>query len=238
MLRIVGRILLPLVSMLIVLTPAHAQTESPVAATAATVLSTCSKLHTSAARSLSSATKSQAQTLCKQAGTHAGAVRFWKSKERRWTLYSRYAKQACWELSAELLRGPRSLCVLGRAEVRVHAQLLSKITLKIQALLPKPHLAHNWLYDAFVCIHGGEGAWNTDTGNGYYGGLQEDGTFQRQYGPDFMKRWGTADNWPAWAQITAAIRAHNGWAQAPDPRARKARGFYPWPNTAHACGLI
>lgn len=32
-----------------------------------------------------------------------------------------------------------------------------------------PPLAH---LDLWVCIHDGEGAWNDDTGNGYYGGLQ------------------------------------------------------------------
>ena len=47
------------------------------------------------------------------------------------------------------------------------------------------------------------------------------------YGPDFVARWGTADNWPAWAQLQVALRAY-----------RAGRGFYPWPNTARACGLI
>jgi hypothetical protein len=51
--------------------------------------------------------------------------------------------------------------------------------------------------------------------------------FMRRYGRDFLVRWGTADNWPAWAQIEAAARAH-----------RSGRGFTPWPNTARACGLL
>jgi hypothetical protein len=80
---------------------------------------------------------------------------------------------------------------------------------------------------AFRCIHRYEGAWDSNTGNGYYGGLQMDIRFQRRYGPDYVQRWGTADNWPAWAQLQVAARAY-----------RSGRGFYPWPNTARACGLI
>lgn len=93
-------------------------------------------------------------------------------------------------------------------------------------LHPKPRL-DSGLVNAFICIHGYEGAWNANTGNGYYGGLQMDLAFQGRYGGDFMRRWGTADNWPAWAQLQAAIRAY-----------QSGRGFYPWPNTARACGLI
>jgi hypothetical protein len=84
-----------------------------------------------------------------------------------------------------------------------------------------------FLEGAFLCIHRFEGAWNSNTGNGYYGGLQMDASFQRRYGGDFVTRWGTADNWPAWAQLQTAVRAY-----------RSGRGFYPWPNTARACGLI
>ena len=80
---------------------------------------------------------------------------------------------------------------------------------------------------SFLCIHHYEGAWNANTGNGYYGGLQMDLTFQGRYGADFVRLWGTADNWPSWAQLQAAVRAY-----------QSGRGFWPWPNTARACGLI
>jgi hypothetical protein len=83
------------------------------------------------------------------------------------------------------------------------------------------------LNSAFLCIHRYEGAWNSNTGNGYYGGLQMDIRFQSLYGAEFVHRWGTADNWPAWAQLIAATRAY-----------QSGRGFYPWPNTARVCGLI
>jgi len=83
------------------------------------------------------------------------------------------------------------------------------------------------LSSGFLCIHRYEGAWNANTGNGYYGGLQMDRRFQSLYGSDYVARWGTADNWPAWAQLQAAVRAY-----------QSGRGFYPWPNTARVCGLI
>jgi hypothetical protein len=83
------------------------------------------------------------------------------------------------------------------------------------------------LLEAFGCIHRFEGAWGSNTGNGYYGGLQMDVSFQRRYGHEFEARWGTADNWPVWAQLTAAVRAY-----------RSGRGFSPWPNTARFCGLL
>jgi hypothetical protein len=79
----------------------------------------------------------------------------------------------------------------------------------------------------FACIHRYEGPWTANTGNGYFGGLQMDGPFMRRYGADFVGLWGTADRWPAWAQIEAAARAY-----------RDGRGFSPWPNAARACGVL
>jgi hypothetical protein len=79
---------------------------------------------------------------------------------------------------------------------------------------------------AWHCIHRHEGAWNDPNGP-YYGGLQMDLSFQRLYGPELLRRKGTADNWTPIEQIWVAERAY-----------RSGRGFYPWPNTARACGLI
>jgi hypothetical protein len=84
-----------------------------------------------------------------------------------------------------------------------------------------------FLANAFTCIHRFEGSWNADTGNGYYGGLQMDIGFQSTYGGAYLRRWGTADHWPVWAQLDAAARAYES-----------GRGFGPWPNTARMCGLI
>lgn len=82
------------------------------------------------------------------------------------------------------------------------------------------------LYNKWACIHRYEGAWNSNTGNGYYGGLQMDYGFMQTYGPEFLARWGTANNWPVWAQLKTAERAY------------ATRGYGPWPNTARACGLL
>ena len=88
-----------------------------------------------------------------------------------------------------------------------------------------PHRAQ-WL-----CIHRYERhplqGWATRTGNGYYGGLQMDISFQRTYGSDVYRRRGTANNWSAVEQMWVAERAY-----------RSGRGFTPWPNTARSCGLL
>lgn len=84
-----------------------------------------------------------------------------------------------------------------------------------------PYKSH-WL-----CIHRYEGSWNANTGNGYYGGLQMDLTFQRTYGWYLLNRKGTANRWTPHEQMWVAERAR-----------RSGRGFYPWPNTARYCGLI
>jgi hypothetical protein len=83
-----------------------------------------------------------------------------------------------------------------------------------------------WHTSGARCVKNHEGAWTSNTGNGYYGGFQADLSFQQAYGAEFYRRWGTANNWPVWAQITMAYR---GWHR---------RGWHPWPNTARACGLL
>ena len=83
------------------------------------------------------------------------------------------------------------------------------------------------VYAKWECIHGHEGAWNAATENGFYGGLQMDLGFQKTHGWTRFKLWGTADNWPVWAQLRAAEDAYYS-----------GRGFHPWPNTARYCGLL
>jgi len=89
-----------------------------------------------------------------------------------------------------------------------------------RALRP-PHKA-DWL-----CIHGREGPWRANTGNGYYGGLQMDISFQRTYGHYLLRTKGYAHHWTPLEQMWVAERAY-----------RSGRGFHPWPNTARACGLL
>lgn len=91
-------------------------------------------------------------------------------------------------------------------------------------LQPRPLVPHDSVYQALLCIHGYEGAWN-DPDKPYWGGLQMDLSFQQTYGPEFLARYGTADNWPIVDQLIAGRRAV------------KARGYSPWPNTARDCGL-
>lgn len=79
---------------------------------------------------------------------------------------------------------------------------------------------------AWLCINRYEGPWH-DPHAPYYGGLQMDLTFQQIYGADLLRRKGTADRWTPLEQMWVAERAY-----------RSGRGFYPWPNTARACGLL
>ncbi|MGD9573255.1 MAG: transglycosylase family protein [Thermoleophilia bacterium] len=83
-------------------------------------------------------------------------------------------------------------------------------------------------YDELMCIaeHESHGTWDINTGNGYYGGLQMDRTFQQTYSPGLYARKGTADNWTQEEQMRTAEKAIVG------------RGFSPWPNTARMCGLL
>jgi Transglycosylase-like domain len=80
---------------------------------------------------------------------------------------------------------------------------------------------------AWLCIHRYEGGWKSNTGNGYYGGLQMDLGFQRTYGRELLRRKGTADRWTPLEQMWVGERA-----------LRAGRGFYPWPNAAARCGLL
>jgi hypothetical protein len=89
---------------------------------------------------------------------------------------------------------------------------------KRRALNP-PH-RNDWL-----CIHGYEAAWDDGTAP-YYGGLQMDLEFQATYGRDLLRRKGTADHWTVLEQMWVAERAF------------RTRRFWPWPNTARACGLL
>lgn len=85
---------------------------------------------------------------------------------------------------------------------------------------------------AWLCIKHYEsdccGGWKTNTGNGYYGGLQMDSDFMHTYGRDMIAKYGGyAFRWNARDQVIVAQRAYIS-----------GRGYYPWPVTAHICGLI
>jgi len=82
----------------------------------------------------------------------------------------------------------------------------------------------DYVTSGLLCIHQYEGSW-TDPNGPYYGGLQMDYNFMEAYGGAFLRRWGTADHWPIWAQLQAGRNAV------------AVRGWNPWPTTRHFCGL-
>lgn len=71
------------------------------------------------------------------------------------------------------------------------------------------------------------GRWTCNTGNGYYGGLQMDRSFQRTYNSEALKLWGTANNWPIGAQMLAADRAYKNRGLQPWPSSHKQYGYRP-----------
>jgi hypothetical protein len=83
-----------------------------------------------------------------------------------------------------------------------------------------PHERH------WRCLQAHEGPWR-DANDPYWGGLQMDRSFMRQYAPRHLLRRGWANTWTPVEQMWVAERA-----------LRAGRGFYPWPNTARTCGLI
>lgn len=119
------------------------------------------------------------------------------------------------------------LLKFGGHEKRVALSRLSAARAAAALAALPPH------YNSWLCIHGGEGAWNANTGNGFYGGLQMDWAFMAAYGRWLLYPHGpthtavTADRWTPLQQMWVAEHA-----------LQAGRGFYPWPNTARACGLI
>jgi hypothetical protein len=80
--------------------------------------------------------------------------------------------------------------------------------------------------NSWYCIHHFEGSWS-DSDDPYWGGLQMDRGFMKTYAPLVLRHRGFANRWSPLEQMWVAERAH-----------RSGRGFGPWPNTAHYCGLL
>ncbi len=84
-------------------------------------------------------------------------------------------------------------------------------------------------WDNWMCIHSHEGGWTMTppaSGGPYWGGLQMDRDFMNTYGPEYVRMWGYASNWPPFVQVLVAERAF------------RTRGYNPWPQTARMCGLL
>jgi hypothetical protein len=115
-------------------------------------------------------------------------------------------------------------CARARSLFRAHVWLQTLATTRLAVLYPPPPTvsAASW-----ECIHSHEGAWDSNTGNGYYGGLQMDSGFMSTYGPELLREKGTADHWTPAEQMEVAQKAHDA-----------GRGYGPWPNTAAMCGLL
>jgi len=149
----------------------------------------------------------------------AKAVAYWSHRIRTWRVETWH-----WErvMGVPLIRA------------RPHRALATRSTTRLRRLTGLwhrrehrawRHAQHPPLLSDWLCIHRYEGAWN-DAGAPYWGGLQMDLSFQREYGSWLLRTKGTADRWTPIEQIWAAVRA---W---------RTRGFSPWPNTARACGLV
>ena len=97
---------------------------------------------------------------------------------------------------------------------------------------PSDMLTHSLPWRAFgfgELAKGNLALWNPHVFGGapYFGGLQMDIGFQRTYGAGLLARKGTADHWTPLEQMWVAERA-----------LRSGRGFFAWPNTARACGVL
>lgn len=148
--------------------------------------------------------------------------RYSAGKPDHWRVAARH--RTCWShLPSKWSR----VCDQARKRMLAHRWLLQVANDRLSRLYPVRPSIEGWLLSAFMCIHGYEGAWNANTGNGYHGGLQMDWGFMSTYGPEYVRRWGGAENWPIWAQLDAAVKAYHS-----------GRGFGPWPNTARNCGLL
>ena len=118
--------------------------------------------------------------------------------------------------------------VQARKDANARGRTIRRLQREIR--MQHPSATGHWLDGAFLCIHRyerGAAGWQTDTGNGYRGGLQMDASFSYTYGPAWAKAyWGSNPaHWPAAVQMTAAMHA---WT---------TRGFGPWPTTRRMCGL-
>jgi hypothetical protein len=117
---------------------------------------------------------------------------------------------------------------LGWRRESLRAQLSSQARVlgRYRAQARRPLRVRLQRFEAWVCIHRHEAAWN-DRGDPYWGGLQMDRGFMRAYGRDMIRRHhgGLADTWTPAEQIVVAERAY------------QTRGFAPWPQTARSCGV-
>jgi hypothetical protein len=113
-----------------------------------------------------------------------------------------------------------------RASLRVQLVHQAHVLGRYRAQARRPLRLRLERFEAWVCIHRHEAAWN-DSGDPYWGGLQMDRGFMLAYGRDMIARHrgGLADTWTPAEQIVVAERAY------------ATRGYQPWPQTSRSCGV-
>jgi CubicO group peptidase (beta-lactamase class C family) len=85
----------------------------------------------------------------------------------------------------------------------------------------RPKVAVSSHYAGWMCIHDREGAWNSDTGNGYHGGLQMSYGWAGRVGDAAML---SPDQQIAVADAEARVHGYDdGWMRSQ------------WPNTYPPC---
>jgi hypothetical protein len=176
-------------------------------------------LAASATASIADARLEREERLAELAQKSRTTIAWWEGRGR-WA--RALGRKWCWSFVGE--RRER-VCLRARRSHRAHRERLVRLERELEAMR-QPYGPIGDL-GAWLCIHAGEGSWSANTGNGYYGGLQMDYGFMRAYGGYWLRTLGTADQWPPQLQMAVAERAR-----------ASGRGYYPWPNTARACGLI
>lgn len=177
----------------------------------------------------------QAKVLKSQIGKSKSTINFWRNRGR-WALHGRY--ENCWQVQGSQRQ---KVCRKSRESMRYHLRRLKTARNKLEKLTMVVGNRDHW-----ECIYSherGADGWQTNTGNGYYGGLQMDRSFQRAHGLDLYLAKGTADNWTSLEQMMVAERARRGIRTSLDDGRvyqwqDRPRGYNPWPNTARTCGLL
>jgi hypothetical protein len=142
---------------------------------------------------------------CGQINVHKGktALRFLRNNPKAGSKRSR----------SNLKRSAKYLIQYGRRHIRA-AQWRG-------VPLPKS-LSDAWAWynrSDTQCVVNHEGGFSSVNSAGYYGRFQMDVSFQKEthFGRWAYSRWGTANNWPSWAQVVHAydVWTRSGWSRWP-----------------------
>lgn len=125
-----------------------------------------------------------------------------------------------WIAERHPARRDRILTYWVRAQAHAHHRWVNR---------PRAPWSASW-YAAAMCVHSKEGAWDSNTGNGYYGGMQFDsGSWLANGGGAYASR---ADLASPFEQLLVAYHYWDAGATGP------GGSWGPWPNTAAACGVL